>query len=254
MDTRGDRLVSIADENVTYDVAVSDPATGRVTAHRHGPAATHPSASVVKLGILLGLLLHCQDTGREPTADERVLASEMIERSDNDAATALWQVIGGAGGLDAVHRRLGLGESAARPEWGLSRTTATDQLTLLEAVFGEGTTPLSKPSRAFVADLMTHVVADQAWGVSAVGNGSAVGSGPTAGNGSAAGSAPALKNGWMPLSATGLWVVNSVGRVTAAGGRDVLVAVLTSGHPTKDAGIALVEAAARAAVSAAGVR
>lgn len=235
MDTRGDPLVDIADGTVTYEVAVRDPATGRVTAHRHGPAAGRPSASVVKLGILLGLLLRCQDSGREPTADERVAASAMIERSDNDAATALWHVIGGADGLDAVHRRLGLRESAARPQWGLSRTTATDQLTLLEAVFGDGTTPLSGSSRAFVADLMTHVVADQAWGVSA------------------AGSAPALKNGWMPLSATGLWVVNSVGRVTA-GGRDVLVAVLTGGHPTKDAGIALVEAAARAAVSASGVR
>lgn len=222
-------------EHVTYSVAVRDTATGRTTAHHRGPTPAHPSASVVKLGILLALLLRCQDTGREPNAQERRSAAAMIERSDNDAATALWHVIGGADGLDAAHRRLGLCESAAAREWGLSRTTATDQLTLLEAVFGDGATPLGERSRAFAVDLMTHVVADQAWGVSA------------------AGSAPALKNGWMPLSATGLWAVNSVGRVSA-GGRAVLVAVLSGGHPTKDAGVALVERVARAAVSAAGGR
>lgn len=235
MDTRRDPLVDTADGNVTYDVAVRDLATGRTTAHRRGPAPAHASASVVKLGVLLALLLRCQDTGREPTADERMSAAEMIERSDNDAATTLWHVIGGAGGMDAAHRRLGLRESAAAPEWGLSRTTATDQLTLLEAVFDDGADRLSERSRAFAVDLLTHVVADQAWGVSAAGSG------------------PALKNGWMPSGPAGLWVVNSVGRVTA-GGRDVLVAVLSGGHPTKDAGVALVERAARAAVSAAGGR
>ncbi|MFD3485376.1 serine hydrolase [Streptomyces sp. NPDC058665] len=232
----GEPLAVTTGANVTYDVAVRDTVTGRTTAYRHasGPAHhTHPTASVVKLGILAALLLRTQDTGREPTSHERASAADMIERSDNDAATGLLKVVGGAGGLDAAHRRLGLRESAAAESWGLTRTTAADQLALLEAVFGGGTTPLSERSRAFVADLMTRVVPDQAWGVSA------------------AGGAPALKNGWMPLSANGLWVVNSVGRVTA-GDRDILLAVLSGGHPTKDAGIALVEAVARAAVSAAG--
>ncbi|MFI6082183.1 serine hydrolase [Streptomyces sp. NPDC051217] len=230
MRASGEPLVVTTDANVTYDVAVRDTATGRTTAYRHAPGPTHPTASVVKLGILAALLLHIQDTDREPTPQEHASAAGMIEHSDNDAATELLKVAGGTEGLDAAHRRLGLRESEAEESWGLTRTTASDQLALLEAVFGGGTTPLGERSRAFVADLMTHVVPDQAWGVSA------------------AGSAPALKNGWMPLSATGLWIVNSVGRVTA-GDRDVLVAVLSGGHPTKDAGIALVEAAARAAVS-----
>ncbi|MET9555944.1 serine hydrolase [Streptomyces sp. NPDC006645] len=233
MNAHSGPLVAAADGNVTYDVAVRDTVTGRTTAYRHGPDTTRPTASVVKLGILAALLLRAQDTGRGPTPEERASAAVMIGRSDNDAATELLTAIGGPGELDAAHRRLGLRESVARREWGLTRTTATDQLALLDAVFGGGPSPLDERSRAFVVDLMTRVVPDQAWGVSA------------------AGTAPALKNGWLPLSATGLWVVNSVGRVTA-GDRDLLVAVLSGGHPTKDAGIALVEAAARAAVSAAG--
>lgn len=66
---------------------------------------------------------------------------------------------------------------------------------------------------------------------------------------SAAGTGWALKNGWMPRTATGLWDVNSIGRVSV-GGRVLLIAVLSAGHATKEAGIAVVEAAARAAVGA----
>jgi hypothetical protein len=58
-----------------------------------------------------------------------------------------------------------------------------------------------------------------------------------------------LKNGWLPRGTTGLWVVNSIGRVTA-GGHDYLVAALSNGSATKERGIALVEAAAREAVAA----
>jgi altronate dehydratase len=63
------------------------------------------------------------------------------------------------------------------------------------------------------------------------------------------GSAWALKNGWLPRSTTGLWDVNSIGRVTVDG-RYYLVAVLSNGNATQATGITLVEAAAKAAVSA----
>lgn len=70
---------------------------------------------------------------------------------------------------------------------------------------------------------------------------------------SAAGGGWALKNGWMPRTTTGLWDINSIGRVRT-GGRTCLVAVLSAGHPTKESGIALVEAVARAAVGVVGPR
>ncbi|GAA0926142.1 serine hydrolase [Streptomyces thermoalcalitolerans] len=193
----------------------------------------HETASVVKVGILAALLLQAQDAGRRLTAQERAYAAAMIEHSDNDAASALWRSIGGADGLDAANGRFGLGNTRGGDGtlWGLTRTTATDQLVLLRQVFG-GDARLGEEAQRYVQGLMSRIVAGQDWGVSAAADGSAW----------------ALKNGWLPRSTTGLWIVNSIGRVTS-GGRDCLVAVLSHGHATKEQGIALVEAVAREAVS-----
>jgi hypothetical protein len=182
--------------------------------------------------ILAALLLRAQDAGRWLDAREHTLAEAMITNSDNDSATALWQTIGAAEGLNAANRRLGL-ESTTGGEnftWGLTRTTAADQVALLKAVFDEKS-PLHRDSRAYVQGLMARIAAGQDWGVSAADAGSA------------------LKNGWLPRSATGLWDINSIGRVSS-GGHSLLVAVLSDGHATKAAGVALVEKAAQAAVAA----
>ncbi|WP_406098535.1 serine hydrolase [Streptomyces sp. NBC_01013] len=211
-------------------VAVLDSA-GRTRAVYGGADATYDTASIVKVDILAALLLRAQDEKRALTTGEHAHAVAMIERSDNDSATALLAAVGGAAGLDAANERLGLTSTTAAQAWGLTRTTAADQLTLLEAVFGtDADAGLSEESRACVRGLMAQVEADQQWGVSA------------------AGSAWALKNGWMPRTATGLWNINSIGQVTADG-RTYLVAVLSGGQRTKESGIALVEAAAKAAVA-----
>ncbi|MET9503051.1 serine hydrolase [Streptomyces sp. NPDC006622] len=192
------------------------------------------TASIVKVDILAALLLRAQDAGRNLTAREKAYATAMIENSDNASATALWNAIGGAAGLDAANERFGLTgtEGGDGGLWGLTRTTAADQLTLLRQVFGADPA-LSEASRTYLQGLMGRIAADQRWGVSAVADGSAW----------------ALKNGWLPRTATGLWDVNSIGRVTC-GGHDYLVAVLSDGNATRARGIALVEAAAKAAVSA----
>ncbi|MFF3324277.1 serine hydrolase [Streptomyces sp. NPDC002889] len=195
--------------SASVSVAVLRPGSARPLLS--GPERTYPSASVVKVSILAAL--------PEPLpARERELARAMIVNSDNDAASSLWETISGVQGLDAAHARLGLTETVADRAWGLTRTTARDQLTLLRAVF-DGPYP-------YLRSLMQYVAPGQDWGVSAAG-------------------APwALKNGWMPMRATGLWVVHSVGRVG-----DSLIAVLSDGHPTKESGVACVEAAAREALA-----
>ncbi|MFF4688845.1 serine hydrolase [Streptomyces sp. NPDC001307] len=196
--------------------------------------AAFDTASIVKVDILATLLLQAQDAGRHLTTAEQAYATKMIENSDNASATALWRTIGRADGLDAANKRFGLtatrgGEGEL---WGLTQTTAADQLALLQQVFAADSR-LSAASRTYVQGLMKSVEADQRWGVSAA----------------AEGNSWALKNGWLPRSTTGLWDVNSIGRITVDGS-DYLVAVLSKGTRTQARGIALVEAAAKAAVSA----
>jgi hypothetical protein len=160
----------------------------------------------------------------------------MIENSDNASASALWAVIGRADGLDSANRRFGLTDTVGGDGelWGLTRTTASDQLRLLRQVFGDDS-ELSGTSRSYLQGLMGKIAADQRWGVSAAADGSDW----------------ALKNGWLARSTTGLWVVNSVGRISADG-HDYLVAALSNGNSTQAKGISLVEAVAKAAVSAFG--
>ncbi|WSJ48176.1 class A beta-lactamase-related serine hydrolase [Streptomyces sp. NBC_01317] len=201
---------------------------------RYGVKAgrTYDTASIVKVDILAALLLKAQDEHRGLTAAERSYASSMIRVSDNAATDALWGIIGGAGGLDAANRRLGLRDTTAGAGglWGLTQTTAPDQLILLSAVFGEDS-PLTASSRSYARTLMGRIADGQDWGVSA------------------AGKAVGLKNGWLPRSATGLWDINSIGEVTVDG-HPYLLAVVSKGSVSMESGISLVERAAKAAVSA----
>ncbi|MFJ3664342.1 serine hydrolase [Streptomyces sp. NPDC090119] len=227
-------------EGVRLSVGVLDPGSGRSAVYGDG---VHDTASVVKVGILAALLLRAQDAGRTLTAAERERAADMIRRSDNGSATALWHAIGGASGLDTAHHRLGLTATVggAHGYWGLTRTTARDQLTLLQHVFGPSPV-LDAASRAYLVQLMGSVVPEQRWGISAAGPGAPE-------NGCARKDGCALKNGWFPRDATGRWVVHSVGRVSGPDG-DRLLAVLTEGTASHAEGVALVESAARAAVRA----
>ncbi|MFE6040465.1 serine hydrolase [Streptomyces sp. NPDC056452] len=210
-------------------VAVLDTASGAGAVYGDG---AYDTASIVKVDILAALLLLAQDEGRELNGAEHAWAEAMIRRSDNTSATELLKTVGGAEGLDAANERLGLTGTTAAHAWGLTQTTATDQVLLLKAVFGTDS-ELSETSRAYLTELMGEVQADQRWGVSAAGSGAA------------------LKNGWMPRTTTGLWDINSIGRVES-GGSSYLVAVLSRGHATKEAGVALVESVAKAAVGVAG--
>jgi hypothetical protein len=79
---------------------------------------------------------------------------------------------------------------------------------------------------------MEDVTQDQAWGVSAA---------------ATPGTSFAVKNGWLPDPE--LWVINSIGVVDHAG-QQLLIAVLSDDQPSEEAGIAQVDAVARAAAVA----
>ncbi|MEW1567952.1 MULTISPECIES: serine hydrolase [unclassified Streptomyces] len=232
-----DALLAKAMRSVTsaagakVSVAVLDVDSGESAAYGDG---TFDTASIVKVDILAALLLRAQDADRKLTAQEKAYATTMIENSDNASATALWAAIGRADGLDAANKRFGLtGTKGGDGElWGLTRTTAGDQLTLLQQVFGDES-ELGAASRTYLQGLMGKIATGQRWGVSAAADGGRW----------------ALKNGWLPRTATGLWDINSIGRVTVDG-HDYLVAALSDGNSTQAQGISLVEAASEAAVAA----
>ncbi|MDT0416998.1 serine hydrolase [Streptomyces sp. DSM 41982] len=209
---------------------------GTVTAGYGSAKHAYATASIAKAAILATLLLQAQDQHRSLSASERATAKLMITRSDNDAADTLWTRIGATSGYAAGIERLGLRETTpgTQGHWGLTQTTAADQLRLLDALTSSDS-PLTASSRAYVADLMGSVVTGQDWGVSAGADKDA----PTR-----------LKNGWMPRSATGLWVVNSIGVVTHEG-RHLLLAVLSDDQRSLESGIKLIESAAKAATEAA---
>jgi beta-lactamase class A len=213
-------------------VAVLDATTGAQLAV-NADAGFH-TASIVKVDILATLLLKRQ-AAQGLSANEQSLAFDMITKSDNAAATSLWNEIGGASGLAAANRTLGLTETTpgSGASWGYTTTTANDQLRLLQALTS-ASGPLDATSRGYVLNLMSQVENDQDWGMPAAASAQATG--------------VYVKNGWMDdATDDGLWVNNSVGRIVEPG-HDWLVVVLTSGNTSESSGINVVEHAATLAV------
>jgi hypothetical protein len=207
--------------------AVDDLRTGQSWRLGDGPA--QDEASVVKLDILEALLNESDGAGL--SADDQALAQQMIENSDNDAATALWDAAGGAAGLAAYNAQAGLTTTTPSPcvecvgfpwpGWGLTTTVPYDQITLLKRIIGPSSL-LTSAERSYALSLLENVAPDQAWGIS--------GGVPT-------GVTVALKNGWLPLNdADTDWQINSEGWVSGDG-RDYLISVLTTGNPDEQYGI-----------------
>jgi hypothetical protein len=208
---------------------VLDLASG--ISYQYRPGQLSITASIVKVQILGTLLQRAQAANRSLTSSEMSTATAMIEDSDNDAATALWNEVGGAPSVHAFDQQVGLTATTPNVDWGLTTTDPTDQVTLLNHLVHSNSV-LSDSSRAYELGLMEHVTPSQAWGVSA---------------GVAPGSIIALKNGWLPISSG--WTVNSVGWVEGAG-RNYLIAVTTSGDPSMGYGIDSISEVSEAAWSA----
>ncbi|RSM46572.1 glycosyl transferase [Actinoplanes sp. ATCC 53533] len=206
-----------------FSVALEDRKTGRRYAYHGGQQ--QETASIIKVELLAALLLRAQDRGRALTAAEQARVTKMIKASDNDAATEVYNSVGGAAGLRVAGQRLGLTDTDPAKSWGLTRTTASDQVRMLVALTDPGS-PLNEGSRELMLQLMSSVNADQNWGVSAA---------------AFEGDQTSLKNGWVYRSAEdGRWIINSIGRITGTN-TDTTVAVLSRGHGDKQRGIDVVE-------------
>ncbi|WP_433888972.1 serine hydrolase [Streptomyces sp. CA-111067] len=218
----------------SLSVAVAELDGSRSDAYARGDNddGTFDTASIVKVDILAALLLRAQREGTSLSGRERDLATDMIEASDNDAALALWEDIGGAAGLHTANKKLGLRHTTGGPGdlWGLTQTTAPDQIALLRAVFTTHSA-LTAASRSYLTGLMKSVESGQRWGVSAA---------------DSDGSGYAIKNGWLQRSATGLWDINSIGEVRYQG-HTLLISVLSEGQYSEQGAIDLVQRVALAA-------
>jgi hypothetical protein len=203
--------------------AVEDLNTGTLSLWR--PGTSENTASIVKVDILATLLQQSQSSGRPLSGSEEELAETMIEQSDDDSASSLWDQIGEQNGLGAFNHLLGLTGTVGGADgyWGNTMTTAADQVHLLDALVAPNPL-LTTASRDYEIGLMENVDADQAWGIS---------------DGPLPGVTVAIKNGWLPLEADD-WQVNSIGWVDGDG-RNYLVAVLTESDGTESYGIDTIE-------------
>ena len=190
-------------------------------------------ASVAKLYILTAYLNLVASENRELSGDEHDLLSDMIEASDNYAATTLWDRIGKTEGLQHYLASRGLPAVEASAEddsWGDLRADAVSVGALLTGLY-EGRL-LPPDLTALALHLMSHVIDSQAWGLGVV----------TRDDQRMMEAAPQvyLKDGWYPED--GGWVVNSAG-VIARGAQHYVIVVLTDGQPSFRAGVELIETA-----------
>jgi hypothetical protein len=216
----------------SISVALYDRNSGQTVYVTKNTRAGWETASTVKLDILTDLLSKTGTSGKL-TSYQMSKARPMISVSDNSAATALWKVAGGTAGMNAFYRKLGMTSTSAGTDgyWGLTLTTALDQLRVLRAVAYPGP-HLSANARATAAGLLDTVIPSQHWGLSA-----GVPSGVTV----------ELKNGWLPHGEG--WVVNSLARVEGDG-KDYVMAVYTRDSATERTGINTISGLSRLAWAA----
>jgi len=207
----------------TVSVAVFDARTG--ASYTLGGGGSYDTASIVKVEVLGTLLRKAAREHRGLSSTEKSLASRMIRSSDNDATTQLWNRVGGGSAVGAFDRSVGMTQTVpgSGGYWGLTRTTAPDQLILLRNV-AYSSSVLSAADRSYIRSLMGSVVSWQRWGVS---------------GGVPSGVTVELKNGWLPRS-THAWRVHSIGHVRGQG-RDYVLAVLSQDNSTMDTGVRTLE-------------
>ena len=207
-------------------VGVDDPAMG-VTCWLNG-SEHFDSASVVKVTILGALLRKAEDQHRYLTNNEASLATAMITRSDNNAASALWAELGRSY-LQHFLNLAQMKQTALGPGgyWGLTQITAHNEVILLRLLLHPNSV-LDTASRNYALNLMAHVISSQRWGVPA---------------GAPASLTVHVKNGWLPRATHG-WRIHSIGCFTGRGG-GYSIAVLTQDNASMAYGVATVEAIAR---------
>ena len=120
----------------------------------------HNSASVVKVLFMVTLLRQKDVRDDALTSGERHLLGPMIKRSDDAAATAVYNRVGERA-LYRVADDAGLDHFSTQPIWGLTTITAGSQARFMYRL--QSLVP--KRHRDYAMHLLTQIVSWQRWGV-----------------------------------------------------------------------------------------
>jgi beta-lactamase class A len=201
--------------DVAFAVRVGDRVRGR------GLDRQFRSASVIKAMFMVAYLRRPSVRARALDADDRALLAPMIRRSDNDAATAIRNLLGNAA-VERLARRAGMTRFVVDPVWGYSLITPRDQTRFFLTI--DSLVPARH--RAYATRLLRTIVPSQRWGM-----------------------AQAIPEGWR-LYFKGGWgsgsgaVDHQVG-LLRRGEHRISVAVMTTGNPGHAYGKATLEGVTR---------
>lgn len=225
-----DEIIKVADADV--DIALYSPKTGKAyTLSNVDSKERFTMASIFKVSAAEYALKQIQEEKLESNEEVEGLLENMIVNSDNDATDYLLiNYFDEFNSVQNLYKSLGLKHTKVNNEhWGLTKTTALDQLRVLNSIFYGHNDLLNEDSRNKLIGLMDSVANDQDWGISA--------------------GAPAfqLKNGWLD-DYDGTWFDNSIGHVYDPNNPDdeYTIAILTKGNSDYGSGIDLVESIAMA--------
>ena len=206
----------------TNDVtaAVYDVTSGITYTYRNG--IRERTASIVKIDILADLLYESQRSHVALTPRQLVLASQMVEDSDNGATDRLWSEIGGYDAINEFNELVGFKKTIPSYSWGDIDTTPLDQLQLLKVIVLPNSI-LDAASRAYEMSLMEHTISSERFGL---------------GWGSPAKALVGVKDGYYLETTTG-WQLNTTGFVHYQG-RFYLATIMSADNPEENYGISTV--------------
>jgi hypothetical protein len=169
------------------------------------------SASLIKAMLLVADLRRIGAAGRALSADDRAVLEPMIHISDNDAASAVFAVVGESG-LVSLAAAAGMTDFSPSPEWGLSEISPADQARF----FDEQDSLIPPEFVGYARSLLSGVDPSQRWGIPAGVDGRYE---------------VFFKGGWLPDRG----IVNQAARLEGHG-VSIALSILTSGGPGMEYG------------------
>jgi len=181
------------------------------------------TASIVKVAVAMALFYEEKNGKIVFSKSDLEKIQKMITESDNACTSYFWKKLGGETYMNEFFQQMGMNETNAGKNgyWGLTETTASDQIRLL-TYFVKENTFLTKYRQQTLLSWMKDVNKTQNWGYSSIKEGNVY-----------------VKNGWSPKEKNN-WRINSLGIIEHDDER-YIVCVLSIGHESYEMGVENIE-------------